>query len=214
MVKIQVALDFIDKQAALNIASKIFDIKEIILEAGTPLIKSVGINILKELKERFPERPLLADMKTMDVGDIEAELAFINGADYTTVLGVASRETIRKVIKTARKYNAKAVIDLIGINDIKYFLAKIEDLHPDVLCIHRGIDVEVGGEYKTLHEICNVIKFLKENTGYEIAVAGGITDRTARMYVECGADILVIGRYITRSSNPREAVNRILENIK
>lgn len=214
MVEIQVALDFINKEDALRVTSKIYDFDNVILEAGTPLIKAEGITVLRELKQKFPDKPLLADMKTMDVGDIEAKLAFANGAEYTTVLGVANRETIEKVIEVAKEYNAKVVVDLIGVQDIKSFLVKIKGLNPDILCIHRGIDVEKSLKEGKKYDIKELINFLKRNTNYKIAVAGGINDTTAPLYVEYGADILVIGRYITKSSDPRSALQRIYTVLK
>jgi len=61
-----------------------------IIEAGTPLIKQEGLRIISILKECFPEKLILADMKTMDAGGLEAKLAYDAGADLVTVLAVAT----------------------------------------------------------------------------------------------------------------------------
>ncbi|RLF07215.1 MAG: orotidine 5-phosphate decarboxylase [Thermoprotei archaeon] len=212
MIKIQVALDFTDEKNAMKMASKICNMDNVMLEAGTPLIKASGVSILRKLRELCPGVELVADMKIMDVGDIEAELAFKNGADYTTVLGVASRETIRKVIDVSRKFGARTIVDLIEVKDLEAFLRKIDGLKPDILCIHRGIDVEISRCWDT-GDIREIIKYLKDKVGSKIAVAGGITDKTAPTFIEAGADILVIGRYITRSKNPREAIKKVFQSI-
>jgi len=67
MVKLQLAMDTLDGDEALGLAASIAPYADII-EAGTPLIKSVGINIVKKLKSIHPEKIILAGgLSNMDI---------------------------------------------------------------------------------------------------------------------------------------------------
>ncbi|MFN3740381.1 MAG: orotidine 5'-phosphate decarboxylase / HUMPS family protein [Thermodesulfovibrionales bacterium] len=89
MPLLQLAIDLVVAERAMDIARKAggyFDI----LEAGTPLIKSAGIEIVKRLKKEFPQKIIFADLKIMDAGALEAAIAFEAGADIISVCGQAS----------------------------------------------------------------------------------------------------------------------------
>jgi 3-hexulose-6-phosphate synthase/6-phospho-3-hexuloisomerase len=96
---LQVALDFIDLPRALKLAGEAVDGGADWIEAGTPLIKSSGLDAVRELKKKFPRTTLVADMKIMDVGRIEVESAAKAGADVVVVLGLASDSTVRECIE-------------------------------------------------------------------------------------------------------------------
>ena len=113
---LQVALDFMILERAIKAAEESLRGGADWLEAGTPLIKSEGMRAIRELKRRF-HRVTVADLKTMDVGRIEVEMAAKSGADIITVLAVADDPTIQDSIKAARKYGAKIMVDLINHPD-------------------------------------------------------------------------------------------------
>ena len=73
------------------------------IEAGTPLIKSEGMEAIRELKKTFPGKKIVADMKTMDTGDFETEMASKAGADIISILGASDDSTIKEAIKGAQK---------------------------------------------------------------------------------------------------------------
>jgi len=104
---LQVALDFIEKEVALRVAEASVRGGADWIEAGTPLIKSLGISIVKELKEEFPSKIIVADMKTMDTGKLETELAIKNGANIVSILGVADDNTIKDAIRVAHENNVR-----------------------------------------------------------------------------------------------------------
>ena len=113
MAVLQVALDFMILERAIKAAEEAIRGGADWLEAGTPLIKSEGMKAIRELKRRF-HRITVADLKTMDVGRVEVEMAAKSGADIITVLGVADDSTIEDSIKAARKYGAKIMVDLLN----------------------------------------------------------------------------------------------------
>ena len=112
---LQVALDLLNSHRALEIAAAAHKGGADLLEAGTPLIKSEGMDILRQLKQQFPDTPLVADMKTMDTGAFETEMAAKAGADIICILAAADNSTITDAVKSARKYGVKIMADLINV---------------------------------------------------------------------------------------------------
>jgi len=158
---LQVALDLLNEHRALAIAKESVKGGADWLEAGTPLIKSEGMEIVRKLKETFPEKTLVADMKTMDTGAFETEMAAKAGADVVCILAAADNSTITDAIKSARKYGTKIMIDLIGIKDKTKRATELEKLGIDYLCLHIGIDEQMTGK-KPIDTLADIVK--KTNT--------------------------------------------------
>ncbi|MBW2392352.1 MAG: orotidine 5'-phosphate decarboxylase, partial [Deltaproteobacteria bacterium] len=104
---LQLALDFIDLQRALKNAQAGIAGGVNWIEAGTPLIKSEGLNAVRELRKLFPQTTIVADMKIMDTGRVEVEAAAKAGANIVDVLGAASDATIQECIQAGKNYGAK-----------------------------------------------------------------------------------------------------------
>lgn len=117
-----------------------------IIEAGTPLIKYEGMRAVRLLRQSFPHKIIMADLKIADVGALETKMAHEAGADMLSCLGTAPFETILETIETAKKYKMKVGIDTIGISDLKKGLLRIEKTKPDFLVIHCGIDEQKRGK--------------------------------------------------------------------
>ena len=100
-VKLQVALDFVELSRAMAVAQAAAAGGADYIEAGTPLIKSEGLDAVRRLREKFPGHVIIADLKTMDAGKIEAEAAAKAGASIVTVLAAASDATIRECVEAA-----------------------------------------------------------------------------------------------------------------
>jgi len=114
---LQLALDLLNADRALDIAEASIKGGADWIEAGTPLIKSEGMEIIRKLKQTFPEKTLVADMKTMDTGALETEMAAKAGADIICILAASDDSTIVDALKSGRKYGSKIMVDLIGIKD-------------------------------------------------------------------------------------------------
>src|SRR5665647_521207 len=114
---LQLALDFVDLPRALLVAEEAVLGGADWLEAGTPLIKSEGLEAVRALKERWPDRTIVADMKTMDAGRAEVEFAAKAGAGVVGVLGAASDATIKECIEAGRNYGARIIVDMIQVAD-------------------------------------------------------------------------------------------------
>ena len=100
-MKLQLALDDITLEEAMELVANVRDYVDII-EVGTPMVMEYGMAPVRELKKRFPDKKVLADLKIMDAGKYESEIAFKAGADYITVLGVTDDGTIEGCVEAKR----------------------------------------------------------------------------------------------------------------
>jgi 3-hexulose-6-phosphate synthase/6-phospho-3-hexuloisomerase len=201
---LQVALDLLNADRALHIARDAVKGGADWLEAGTPLIKSEGMDIIRKLREQFPGKTIVADMKTMDTGALETEMAAKAGADVICLLGASDDSTILDAVKSARKYGVKLMVDLIGISDIRKRAKDLEKIGVDYLCIHVGIDEQMHG--KKPHQI---LSSLVEHISLPVAVAGGLNSETVAAMVQTGATIIIVGGAITKAKNVTEATKTI-----
>jgi len=205
---LQIALDIPDIEKIKKILSELPPSDRIILEAGTPLIKKYGLKIIHDLREIAKDIFIVADLKTLDVGQVEVDLAYEETADAVVASGLASKETLDKFIYEARRLGIYSVIDMMEVTDPLQVLKSIKEL-PEVVILHRGIDEEHGG--KTRWELIKEIKETFKDKKLLFAVAGGIDPRTAPLALKNGADILIVGRYITQSKDPKRATREFLE---
>ena len=204
MIQIQVALDVTEPDRAVRIAEEAVLGGADWIEAGTPLIKSAGMDIIRKLRKAFPNKIILADMKTMDVGAAEVEMAAKSGADVVTVLAAADDSVIKQALQSAKKYGVRIMADLIGHPNPIARTAELETLGIDLINIHVGIDEQMtgGSPLKTLQALAT-------QTSTEIAVAGGLTPDTVREAVTYGADIIIVGSYIINSDDVTRSASEI-----
>ncbi len=178
------------------------------IEAGTPLIKSEGMEAIRELKHIFPDKKIIADMKTMDTGDFETEMASKAGADIVSILGASDDSTIKEAIKAAKKYNSEIMIDLINVKNKVDRAAEVQKMGAKYVCIHVGIDQQMKGE-NPLQDI----KDVKEAVNITIATAGGLNSENIPDVVSAGADIVIVGGAITKASNLLEATKIVRKSV-
>jgi len=201
---LQLALDFVELPRALRVAREAVDGGVDWLEAGTPLIKSEGLEALRALRREFPELTIVADMKTMDAGRVEVEYAAKAGADVVGVLGAASDATIRECIEAGKNYGAKIIVDMISVKDPVSRAKQAEEWGADFVGIHCAIDEQMEGK-----DPFDVLRRVAESVDIPIAVAGGINSETAPLAVEAGASIVIVGGAITKSADARRAAEEI-----
>jgi len=201
---LQVALDFLNLKRALKVAEAAVLGGADWLEAGTPLIKSEGLDSVRELRRRYPHHTIVADMKIMDVGRIEAESAFKAGADVVCVLGAADDSVIKECVEAARNYGGKVMVDLIGISSPLRRVKEVVRLGIDYLGMHTSIDEQMRGEdpFKELREISAAVDI-------PIAVAGGINSETAAEALNAGATVIIVGGAIIKDKEPQKATATI-----
>jgi len=205
---LQVALDFVELIRALNLAEEAVEGGADWLEAGTPLIKSVGLDCVRELRKKFPRHTIVADMKTMDVGRIEVESAAKAGADIVAVLGVASDSTIRECIQAGGHYGAKIMVDLLEVPEFLKRAKEIEQMGTDYLGLHTSIDEQMRGKI-SFEKVSRVT----QEVNIPVAVAGGINSENAFKAVEAGATIVIVGGAIIKSEDAQKATREIKKAI-
>ena len=201
---IQLALDSLDYDVTIKLA-KIAQAYVDIIEIGTPCLKVNGLKLVKELKEKFPKKQILVDLKTMDAGFYEAEPFFAAGAAITTVLGTSDLDTIKGVIAVANKYGAKAQVDLINVHDKAACAKAAAAAGAHIIGIHTGIDQQIAGHTP----FADLEALLALNLGKLVSVAGGIKPSTVQQVVKAGASIIVVGGAITGAKDPAKAASEI-----
>jgi len=199
-VTLQLALDLLDLERALRIARLAVPEGVDWVEAGTPLIKSEGLDAVRQLREAFPEKKIVADMKTADTGRLEMEAAAKAGADYAIVLGAASESTIREAIEVGKSYGLGIGVDLLGIEEPEPLVERLAPWGAAFLSVHCPVDVQMrgGSPFGMLERLARV-------TDLPLAVAGGLNSETAPKAVAAGASIIVIGGAITKAEDPARA---------
>jgi 3-hexulose-6-phosphate synthase / 6-phospho-3-hexuloisomerase len=191
---LQVALDFENLPRALTAAREAVEGGADWVEAGTPLIKSEGLEAVRELKKAFPGRRIVADMKVMDTGAFEVEIAAKAGADLVTILGAADDGTIADGVRGGELYGAEVMVDLLGVADPVGRAKRVAELGAAAVCWHVGIDMQMAG--KTPFD---VLGELARAATIPVAVAGGLNSESVAAATRAGARILVVGGAITKS---------------
>jgi 3-hexulose-6-phosphate synthase/6-phospho-3-hexuloisomerase len=201
---LQLALDFVDLKRAVKCAKAAVAGGVDWLEVGTPLIKSEGLQAVRELRSLFPHVTLVADMKIMDAGRIEVESAAKAGANIVDVLGAASDATIRECIQAGKNYGAKIVVDLIAVNEPVSRGKQVEDFGADYITVHCSIDEQMEGKdpFETLRRLADAVSL-------PVGVAGGINSETAASALQAGASIVIVGGAITKAVDPTDAARTI-----
>ncbi len=197
---LQIALDVPSIENLEIILQTLPKSDHLILEAGTPLIKRFGLEILDEIRKYF-DGFLVADLKTLDTGRVEVRLAFEHSANAVVISGLAPKQTIIKGIDECQKCGLISYLDMMNVpNPIELYNSL--PIKPDVVLIHRGIDEEKEK---------NEREFFKVSTS-KLAVAGGVRleeiDKLIKLY-----DIVIIGRAITKSREPSRVVRYILNKM-
>ncbi len=204
---LEVALDIPDWRRVEAIIKALPRSDAIVLEAGTPLIKRYGVEVIQKIHQLRPESVVIADMKTLDVGNIEARMAGDATADVIGCSALAPIKTIERFIDECKKIGALSLIDTLNVSNPVDVLKKLKT-KPDIVEIHRAIDIEeeayAWGSIREIREVCGKVL---------IAVAGGIRLNSVEAALKAGADILVVGRAITASKDVAGAARAFLQRM-
>ena len=201
---LQVALDFQHLKRAVQAAEEAVAGGADWIEAGTPLIKSEGVEAVRTLKKMFPSRVIVADLKVMDTGSFEVEIAAKAGAEVITVMAVADDGTMKEAVKAARRYGAKIMADLMSVEDMPKRTRELQGMGVDYLCIHVSIDEQMTAHtpMQKLREVCQIAEV-------PVAVAGGLNSETVADALEAGASIIIVGGAITKAEKVADAARAI-----
>lgn len=187
---VQISLDVTSIDEALETAAVAVDAGVDWLEAGTPLILAEGAHAVARLRERFPDHPIVADLKIMDGGYLETKLMAQAGANLVVVMGRAHEATIRRVVDAGRDHGVKVMGDNLAAADRVACARWMEGLGVDFIVHHIGYDERrmVKG-LSPMDELDDVVRAVS----IPVQAVGGLTIRQA---IECpsrGAPLVVLG---------------------
>ncbi|MFW9940975.1 MAG: bifunctional 5,6,7,8-tetrahydromethanopterin hydro-lyase/3-hexulose-6-phosphate synthase [Candidatus Thorarchaeota archaeon] len=221
---IQVALDHPALEKQIKVVKELPKSDRIILEVGTPFLKKYGVESIKQIRDVAREKFIVADLKTLDVGKLEVDFAFDATADGVVASGLAATASLDKFILEAQRLGIHAFVDTMEVQNPVEKLSSLKQI-PDVVIIHRGIDVEQSttgdkspdAQQKQRWALAPKIKELysskKKASGKDrvlVAVAGGIEPSSAAYALDAGADILIVGRFIASAKDVKFAMRRML----
>jgi len=187
---VQLSLDLTSLEEALDTAAVGVEAGVDWLEAGTPLLLAEGLRAVEALRSRFPAHPIVADLKTMDGGYLEAEMMAKAGANLVVVMGRAHEATIRRVVDAGRDFGIKVMGDNLAADDRVECATWMEGLGVDYIVHHIGYDERnmIRG-ISPLDELDRVVRAVS----VPVQAVGGLSIQQA---VECaarGAPLVVIG---------------------
>ena len=196
---VQISLDLTDIDEALDTAAMAVRAGVDWLEAGTPLLLAEGLHGVKQLRNAFPEVPIVADLKTMDGGYLETEMMAKAGATHVVVMARAHEETIRVVVQAGKDFNVKVMGDNLGCPDMVEGARRLEDLGCDYIIHHIGYDERRGIAARGLRMPSPLDQLQQVVAAVNIPVqaVGGLSLEQAIRCPEFGAPMVVLGAPLT-----------------
>ena len=200
-------------EEAREIISQLPASDRILIEAGTPLIKIYGTEVVLRIKEMAPDGAyIVADNKCADLAAREVEMMANAGANAATCLGVAPIETIDSFIEECQKFNIDSMIDMMNVENALFVLKKLKKL-PNVVMLHRGVDETEFSKEKQIPYY--QIKQIKGNYSVLVAVAGGDTIKEVQRAIFNDADIVVVWKnFYQASAETAQLAEAFLKEIK
>ena len=192
---VQISLDLTDINEAIETARIALEAGVDWLEAGTPLILAEGLHGVRALRKEFPDTPIVADLKTMDGGYLEAEMMAKAGATHVVVMARAHPETIKCVVKAGRDFGVKVMGDNMVFDDKASASKMLEDLGCDYIVHHTGYDerngifADTGKMLSPLDDLDAVVKAVN----IPVQAVGGLSIEQAISMPKRGAPLVVIG---------------------
>lgn len=205
MTKLQVAIDLLSTEEALALTAKVAPYIDII-ELGTPLIKQEGLAVVTAMKKAHPDKLVFADLKTMDAGELEADIAFKAGADLVTVLGAAGDATIKGAIKAGKAHNKGVIVDTIGVQDRVKRAQEVTKFGAEFVELHAGLDEQWADGYSI-----QVLIDEAARAGVPVSIAGGVNADNIAKVVESGVVVAVAGAAIYGADDPAAAAKELRE---
>ena len=211
---VQISLDLTNIDEALETAAMAIRAGIDWLEAGTPLILAEGLHGVRKLREAFPDIPIIADLKTMDGGYLEAEMMAKAGATHVVVMARAHEETIRCIVNAGRDFGIKVMGDNLGCEDMVAAAKWLEDLGCDYVIHHIGYDERRGiaarglrmpSPLDQLREVVQAVKI-------PVQAVGGLSIEQAIQCPQYGAQIVVLGAPLTIDNDSFKTAGGDLES--
>ncbi len=208
MAELQLALDG-DLASASELLLDVHPFIDII-EVGTPLIFRQGMHAVRRLRSAYPQLKLVADLKIMDAGEAEADIAFSAGADLVTVMAVASDATIRGAVLSARKHQKQVMVDMMQVLDPLARAKELLTLGCDLLCLHTAHDLQ-GSRSSPYAQLAQLRQALPSAP---LAIAGGVKLATLEQILPWQPQAVIVGSAIATADDPICAAQQFQERLQ
>ncbi len=211
---VQISLDLTNIEEALETAALARRAGVDWLEAGTPLILAEGLHGVRALRESFPEVPIVADLKTMDGGYLEAEMMAKAGATHVVVMAQAHEETIKCVVQAGKDFGCEVMGDNLNCADMVAGAKRLEDLGCDYVIHHIGYDerrgiADAGNRMPSpLDELREVV----DAVDVPVQAVGGLSLEQAIACPQYGAPLVVLGAPLTIDADAFKTADGDLES--
>ena len=211
---VQISLDLTNIDEALETAAMALRAGVDWLEAGTPLILAEGLHGVRKLREAFPKIPIVADLKTMDGGYLEAEMMAKAGATHVVVMARAHVETIKVVVQAGRDYGVKVMGDNLGCPDMVLGAKLLEDLGCDYVIHHIGYDERRGiaAQGQKMPSPMDQLREVVQAVKVPVQAVGGLSLEQAIRCPEYGAPMVVLGAPLTIDADSFKTADGDLES--
>ena len=196
---VQISLDLVDLDEATETAAMALRCGVDWLEAGTPLLLAHGLHSVRALRENFPDVPIVADLKTMDGGYLEAELMAKAGATHVVVMARAHEETVKCVVQCGKDYGVGVMGDNLGCPDMVEGARQLEDLGCDYIVHHTGYDERRGiaAAGNRMPSPLDQLKEVVDAVSIPVQAVGGLSIEQAVACPSYGAPLFVLGAPLT-----------------
>lgn len=210
---VQISLDLTDVDEALETAAMAMKAGVDWLEAGTPLILAEGLHGVRKLREAFPDTPIVADLKTMDGGYLEAEMMAKAGATHVVVMARAHEETIKCVVKAGKDCGVKVMGDNLGAPDMIEAAKWLENLGCDYVIHHIGYDERRGiaAQGKRMPSPLDQLREVVDAVSIPVQAVGGLSLEQAIQCPQYGAPLVVLGAPLTIDADAFKTASGNLE---
>ncbi|WP_236974627.1 orotidine 5'-phosphate decarboxylase / HUMPS family protein [Membranihabitans maritimus] len=210
---VQISLDLTNIDEALKTAEIAMKAGVDWLEVGTPLILAEGLHGVRKMREAFPDTPIVADLKTMDGGYLEAEMMAKAGATHVVVMARAHEETIKCVVQAGKDFGAEVMGDNLGCPDMVAGAKRLEDLGCDYVIHHIGYDERRGiaAAGNRMPSPLDQLKQVVEAVNIPVQAVGGLSLEQAIQCPEYGAPLVVLGAPLTIDADAFKTADGDLE---
>jgi 3-hexulose-6-phosphate synthase len=215
---VQISLDLTSINEALDHARMAVRAGVDWLEAGTPLILAEGLRAVQAIHREFPKNPVVADLKTMDGGYLEAEMMAKAGATLVVVMARAHPATVKAVVKVGQDYGIEVMGDNLGCEDKAAAARMLEDLGVDYIVHHIGYDerrdpevirARQGRAPSPLDELEAVVKTVT----IPVQAVGGLSVDQVLQLPQYGVYHLVLGAPLTVDADAFKSPAHDLEGL-
>lgn len=153
--------------------------------------------------------PLIKDVHLMTYEPTKYLKEYKEAGTNIITFHYESVENVTEVINEIKKYNMQVGISIKPNTDVKVLKDYLSLLD---LVLVMSVEPGKGGQ-KFIDNSLDKIRWLKENrksNNYLISVDGGINNETSKLVKEAGADIVVVGTYLTKDLINEDKIKELI----